>query len=54
MDASVTTGFLGADVARDRWLAGIALSFTEGDGDYELVDRADQGTVESSLTSVYP
>ena len=57
MDASVTSGFLGADFARDRWLAGrrarvergrrraIALTGTENE---------DRGDVESSLIAVYP
>ena len=54
MDGSVTTGFLGADIGAADWLAGLALSVSEGDGDYTLTDGDDSGTVESSLTAVYP
>ena len=56
MDGSVTSGFLGADFGRDRWLAGMALSVSEGEGSYTLLDTAseDSGTVESSLTAFYP
>ena len=28
----MTTGFLGLDVARERWLAGVAMSLNRGDG----------------------
>ena len=56
MDGSVTSGFLGADVGARRWLAGMALSLSEGEGDYTLMDTEndDSGTVESSLTTFYP
>ena len=32
VDRNVTSGFLGGDVGRDRWLAGLAVSFSSGDG----------------------
>ena len=54
MDGEVTSTFLGADVSRDGWLAGVAFSMSQGDGDFELMEGEDQGTVESTLTSVYP
>ena len=58
MDGDVTTGILGADVSSGRWLTGAAVSFSEGEGGYRLESNAasafDEGTVESSLTSVYP
>ena len=54
MEGDVTTGFLGADVGRDRWLAGLAVSFSNGDGNFESMEGDDAGTVETSLTSVYP
>ena len=56
IDGKVTSGFLGADVSRDRWLAGIAASFSTGDGDYAHMhsEHADKGSVESSLTTFYP
>ena len=54
MDGDVTTGFVGADVARDRWLAGLALSFSDGKGDFAASEGTHSGSIESSLTSVYP
>ena len=54
MDGEVTSTFLGADVSRDGWLAGLAFSMSQGDGDFKLMDGDDQGTVESTLTSFYP
>ena len=54
MDGHVTTGFVGADMARDGWLAGIALSYSTGDGDFSLIEGDDEGSVENSLTALYP
>ena len=54
LDGNVTSGFLGADVGTARWLAGVAMSLSEGDGDYGLIDNDTGGEVESSLTTVYP
>ena len=54
MDGSVTSGFLGADVGAGRWLAGVALSLSEGEGDYALSDGEGRGDVKSSLTAIYP
>ena len=51
LDGEVTTGILGADAKWERWLAGVALSVSEGKGTF---DQARSGTVESSLTSVNP
>ena len=58
LEGDVTTGLLGADVSRERWLAGIAVSVSEAHGPFRLTgampsNRA-SGTVESSLTAVYP
>ena len=53
LEGDVTTAFLGADAARDRWLAGMALSMSEGDGPYRH-ESGDSGEVESTLTAVYP
>ena len=56
MDGGVTTGLLGFDAEWERALAGVMLSQSSGDGSYRL-DPAkgdDAGTVESSLTGVYP
>ena len=54
MDGDVTSAFLGMDVAHERWLAGLAVAVSEGDGDYELLARDEAGEVESSLMSLYP
>ena len=56
MDGEVTNGLVGFDAEWERALAGVMLSQSTGDGSYQL-DPAhgnDAGTVESSLTGVYP
>ena len=53
LSGDVTTGFLGADVSQARWLAGLALGLSEGEGSFDDGTGAG-GTVESSLTSVFP
>ena len=53
LDGEVTTGIFGADAQWERWLAGVALSVSEGEGSFDQPD-VDSGTVESSLTSVNP
>ena len=58
MDGDVMTGIVGADVAKNHWLAGAAVSFSTGEGGYRLTGDVestfDRGTIESTLTSVYP
>ena len=54
LSGSVTSAFLGADVARERWLAGLALSLSEGEGDYAHAETGSGGEVESRLTALYP
>ena len=53
LDGEVTTGILGADAEWERWLAGVALSVSEGEGSFDQ-PGVDSGTVESTLTSVNP
>ena len=53
LDGEVTTAILGADAQWERWLAGVALSVSEGEGSFDQ-PGVDSGTVESSLTSVNP
>ena len=53
LDGKVTTGILGADAQWERWLAGVALSVSEGKGTFDQ-PGVDSGTVESTLTSVNP
>ena len=59
IDGDVTTFTLGADAARGGWLAGVAVSLSEGDGGFR--DHADSdhpgqgsGTLESTLNVVHP
>ena len=56
MDGNVTTGLLGADAEWNRLLAGIMVSQSAGEGSYRLSpDKGDdEGTVESTMTGVYP
>ena len=56
MDGDVTTGLIGFDAEWERALAGIMFSQSKGDGSYRLDPEHgnDAGTVESSLTGVYP
>ena len=60
MDGEVTTGFLGADVAGERWLAGAAVARSQGEGTFALSGSTagesafDRGEIESTLTSVLP
>ena len=58
LSGDVTTAFLGADVASGRWLGGVALGLSKGDGPFTLTGEREStrnnGTVESTLTAVYP
>ena len=69
LDGEVTTGMLGADYARGRWLVGLALAQSEVSGGYAAIGgsgpcpEADGGTpapcggageVEASLTAAVP
>ena len=53
LSGDVTTGFAGADLAQAHWLAGLAMGLSEGEGSFDD-DTGAGGTVESSLTSVFP
>ena len=70
LDGAVTTGMLGADYARGKWLVGLALTQSSSEGSYaaiggdpcpdtdgDLCDgavRAGDGDVEASLTAAIP
>ena len=62
VDGDVTTFTFGADAARGRWLGGVALAHSTGEGGYRDHDDTGDpnhpgrgsGTLESSLTSVHP
>ena len=52
LSGDVTTGFVGADLSLEHWLAGVALGLSEGESSFD--DGTGGGTLESSLTGVYP
>ena len=61
--ATSTTGLVGVDGEWDRWLAGVLLSHSEGEGAYTHATAAEGDTggtggmkceLESTLTSVHP
>ena len=58
LDGDVTTAMLGADVGRGRWLAGAAVTLSEGTGGYAFTSDAESelegGDVESRLTGIFP
>ena len=49
----VTTGTLGADYEGERWLTGLALSHSVGEGTFSM-EGAGDGEITSSLTGLYP
>ena len=51
LDGEVRTAMLGADYAREDWLAGLVISRSRGKGGYR---GAGAGAVESRLTGFYP
>ena len=53
LDGTVTTATLGGDGAWKRWLTGLLLAYSEGDGSFSHADMPG-GDVTSSLTSVHP
>ncbi len=54
MDGSVTSGFVGADVGRGNWLAGLALSLSDGEGEFAFMEEEGNQRAESTLTALYP
>ena len=54
LDGDVTTALLGADAGTDRWLAGVAVAVSEGDGTYDHINGEENGEIESSLTTLLP
>ncbi len=57
LDGDVTTGTLGFDFERERWLAGVALSRSAGEGTFKMGGTCGSGCsgeLESTLTGVYP
>ena len=58
LDGEATTAMLGADYARDRWLAGMALMQSDGKGDYRDTaagaGSGSGGDVKTTLTAALP
>ena len=54
LNGDVLTGLLGLDYARNRWLAGVALSYSDGDGNYRAAGNDVAGDLDSTLVSVHP
>ena len=54
LDGDATTVTLGADAAWERWLAGAAISLSEGTGGFRDHDGRGAGALESALTSIHP
>ena len=58
LDGDVTTTIVGADAERDRLLAGVAFSFSDGEGEFAPGHTASpgkgEGTLNSTLNSVHP
>ena len=53
LNGTVTTTTLGVDGLWKRWLTGVALAYSEGDGSY-IQAEAGGGDLGSSLTSIHP
>ena len=58
LDGEVATAVLGADAEWDRLLAGVAVSFSDGEGEFGPGHAASpgkgEGTLDSTLNSVHP
>ena len=54
LDGDVLTGLVGVDYARDRWLAGVALAWHDGDGAYRAPGSGTGGDLDSTLITVSP
>ena len=55
LDGNVLTGAVGVDRAWDRWLAGVAVSHSLGDGAFSITGDGGDGALDSStLTSIHP
>ena len=54
LEGDVLTGLLGVDGAWDRWLAGVAMSHSRGDGSYTMTGAGGSGDLDNALTSIHP
>ena len=56
LDGDVFSGTVGVDGEWDRWLAGVAVAHSRGDGAFRMPGTGErgQGDLEQTLTSVHP
>ena len=56
LDGDVLTGTMGVDSEWDRWLVGLAVSHSRGDGSFSMTDgiERDSGELDNTLTSIHP
>ena len=56
LDGDVFTGTVGVDSEWARWLAGVAVAHSRGDGSFTMPGTEDrgQGELENTLTSIHP
>ena len=56
LDGDVLTGTMGVDSEWDRWLVGVAVSHSRGDGSFSMTDgiERDSGELDNTLTSIHP
>ena len=54
LQGDVLTGLLGLDYARERWLAGVALAYHDGNGTYTSTRNGGAGDLDSTLVTVNP
>ncbi len=54
LKGDVVSGWIGLDYAGERSMAGLAVSYVDGRGDFDLGIEDGRGDVASSLTSLYP
>ena len=54
LQGDVLTGLLGLDYVRERWLAGVALAYHDGNGTYTSTRNGGAGDLDSTLVTVNP
>ena len=56
LDGDMLTGTVGVDSKWERWLAGVAVSHSRGDGSFNMAGTGaqGQGDLENTLTSLHP
>ena len=56
LNGNVVTGTLGVDGQWNQWLAGVAVSHSQGDGSFTMPGTADRGRgdLENTMTSIHP